>query len=155
MSLSFERDGCPERLWCPHPWRCLTPDWTWYWTTWSSWPCAGWKVELDDLNRSLLFSTILGLWEAEVMLPNSASTKVLFSTVNHLFHSCHAQSLTFCHHLLFPLKNSIFPFSLTKFPHSTSPFCFYPITTATQRKSDHLLTTNILLSVLRFHTVVI
>lgn len=138
-----------------HPWRCLTPDWTRCWATWSSWCCVCGKVEPDDLYRSLLTSTILGLWEAEAILTNSAYTKTLFSTVNHHFHSCHAQSLpNFCH-LLFSLKNSVFPFSLTKFLHSTSPFCFCPITTATQRKPDHLLTINILLSALWLHIVVI
>lgn len=25
---------CPERLWMPHPYRCLRPVWMWSWATW-------------------------------------------------------------------------------------------------------------------------
>lgn len=118
MSLSFEREGCPYWSWWPHPWGCFTTGRTQSWATLSSWSWVGRKVELDDLCLSLLTSTLLGLWEAEAMLLNSDSTKVLFSTADYLFHSCYAQRLLTLRHLLLPPKNSIFPFSLTKFPHS-------------------------------------
>ena len=31
-------NGCPRRLWMPHPWRHSRPGWMWLWAAWS----AGW-----------------------------------------------------------------------------------------------------------------
>ena len=38
----------PERLWMPHPWKCLRPGWMGLWATWSSGGCpcpwqGGWN----------------------------------------------------------------------------------------------------------------
>ena len=34
---------CSERLWTPHPWRCLRPGWMMPWPTWSSTWCSNWQ----------------------------------------------------------------------------------------------------------------
>ena len=54
-SPNYNRTGCPERLWMPHPWRHSRPGWMGPWAAWSSikcggwWPCLWWAgLELHD-----------------------------------------------------------------------------------------------------------
>lgn len=46
--------NCPERLWMPHTWRCLSPGWMWLWAIWSNtWP-SGWQPCLWQRSRNLV-----------------------------------------------------------------------------------------------------
>lgn len=53
--------GCPERLWSPSPWTYSEPDQSWSRATCCSDPSLEEGLGLDDLQKSLTNSAILGL----------------------------------------------------------------------------------------------
>lgn len=72
LHFHFQVKYCPESLWTPHPWRCLTPDWMGLWASLLLWPsgrfpahsrrAAGWSL------RPLVTQSILWFYEIPVPL---------------------------------------------------------------------------------------
>ena len=77
--------GCPGRLWSLLLWRYSRPAWMRSCAACCRWPCFGWRVGLDDPQRSLPTPTILWFYDSACLLSRKMDVLCIFCLIkSHL-----------------------------------------------------------------------